>query len=150
MRCSLAANRALGVQGSSRVLAASEGRCVAIMENVEGDFSDIEEKKQAQLLRVAERWSGGHRLTPEQFNGNEGRARDGGLSVMLQAFKTHKVRLYGIDIQIAGVRTFMILDADIAKKQTKADPGRLRRAQDRALELVRQLQPVQADQGKRK
>ena len=146
----MAANRALGVQGCSRALATADGRCVAIMANVEGDFGDVEEKKQAQLLRVAERWSGGHRLTPEQFNGNEGRARDGALSVMLQAFKTHKVRLYGIDIQIAGSRTFMIVDADIAKKRNKADPGRLKRAQDRALELVRQLQPGQTQEGKKR
>lgn len=146
----MAANRVLGVEGCSRIVAEVPAACVAMMADVEDDFGKIEERKLSQLVRVADRWCGGHPLTKEQFNGNEGRARRGSLNVLVQAMKTHKVRLYGAVFQIGGRKTFMIVDADIAKKQDKANPVRLDRAKERALDVAEQLNNDNEKAGKRK
>ena len=53
--------------------------------------------------------------------------------MMLQAFKNNaaKVRLYGFPLSVADKKTFIIVDADTAKKKNKADPNILKRAKAR-------------------
>lgn len=118
------------------VLSSTDNACVAIDADLLKELKEIDEKKLARLLRIMELWCGGQQLTAEQYNGNEGRARRGDLNVMLQAFKTHKVRLFGIVMRIDRKRTFLIVDLDPAKKQNKADPNILKRAYGRALDLT--------------
>jgi hypothetical protein len=120
-------------------LASKVRRQVVIHQAAEDEFDQVDERKQARLLRIMELWCDGQRLTEEQFNGNEGREQKGDVNVLLQAFKTHKVRLYGIDTQIDEKRTFVILEVDSEKKQNKADPKILKRAGSRALEFVSEL-----------
>ena len=62
-------------------------------------------------------WCEERALTNKMFNYNEGRSAGG---IMLQAFKSFKHRFYGFERQIAGVRTFVVVDYDGAKKQDKA------------------------------
>lgn len=116
------------------VLAGTEGACVAIDAHLMKELEEIDPKKLARLIRIMELWCLGQQLSGEQFNGNEGRARRGDLNVMLQAFKTHKVRLFGFVMSIDLKRTFLIVDLDPAKKQNKADPKILKRAHGRALD----------------
>lgn len=127
-------------QEGYEVLASTPKSCVAIEKSLTKELKEIDDRKLARLLRIAELWCQGQQLTAEQFNGNEGRARRGDLNVMLQAFKTHKVRLFGIVMRFAGRRTFFIVDLDPAKKQNKADPAILKRAQGRALDLTANLE----------
>ncbi len=110
--------------------------CVAIAASLQDDLAEIDERKMARLTRIMELWTEGQQLTAEQFNGNEGRAKRGDRNIMLQAFKTHKVRLFGIVMSLDSLRTFLIVDLDPAKKQNKADPKILKRAQNRALDLT--------------
>lgn len=116
------------------VLASTESACVAIDAALMKELDDIEPKKLSRLIRIMEIWCLGQQLTTEQFNGNEGRAKRGDLNVMLQAFKTHKVRLFGFVMKLERKRTFLIVDLDPAKKQNKADPNILKRAHGRALD----------------
>lgn len=110
--------------------------CVAILAELQDEIAEIDERKMARLTRIMELWTEGQQLTAEQFNGNEGRARRGDVNVMLQAFKTHKIRLFGIVMRVDALRTFLIVDFDPAKKQNRADPKILKRAQGRALDLT--------------
>jgi hypothetical protein len=73
-------------------------------------------------------------LTPEMFNGNEGRSPRH--NVLLQALKIRKVRLYGFSRSIGRRRTFIIVDADPAKKQDKADQNVLKRARGRVDDIT--------------
>lgn len=79
-------------------------------------------------------WCEGRPLTPQMFNGSEGRTLR--RKIMLKAFKAFKVRLYGFDGDVGGTRTFVIVDADPAKKQDKADPKILKRAKKRIDDLL--------------
>lgn len=114
-----------------------EERCgarVVIRRAMRGVYDALAAQKQGRFVAIMQRWCEGGRLTPEMFNGNEGRtARHG---VLLQAFKTFKVRLYGFSTAVGGNRTFVIVDADPAKKQNKADPKILKRARRRIDDLL--------------
>jgi len=118
------------------IISGSSAR-VVIHEDAQDGFDSVEDRKKDRLIRVIELWCDGQRPTPEQFNGNEGRATQGTINVLIQAFKTHKVRLYGAEMQIEGRRTFVIVEVDPAKKQNKADPTILKRAKSRAIEFVK-------------
>ncbi|HEX4183364.1 MAG TPA: hypothetical protein VHY34_08900 [Caulobacteraceae bacterium] len=120
-------------------LISGQGACVVILTAVGSDFDQIEDTKKDRLIRVMELWCAGTKLTPEQFNGNEGRAKKGGVNVLVGAFKTHKMRLYGAAMTIDQRRTFVIVDSDLAKKQNKADPTILKRAKGRAIDVVEKL-----------
>jgi len=119
-----------------KALVSSKTARVVIDESVERQLAEIDERKMARLVRIMELWTTGHTLTDVQFNGNEGRAKRGGLNVMLQAFKTHKVRIFGIVMRLDGLRTFLIVAVDPAKKQDKADSKILKRAYERALDIT--------------
>jgi hypothetical protein len=100
------------------------GACVICKTKIIKEFEKLEDRQQARLLRAMQRWCDGHVLTEEMFN-NEGRSAG---NLMLQAFKTHKIRLYGYETNLNGNRTFVIVERDLAKKQTKADQELLKRA----------------------
>src|SRR5262249_13233876 len=106
---------------------------VLIRDDAIKAFESVEERPLARLLRVMQLWSKGLPLTPEQFNANEGRCQKGSINRLLQAFKTHGIRLYGFTRRIVGKKTFIIVDVDPAKKQKKADPRILQRAKDRVI-----------------
>lgn len=59
--------------------------------------------------------------------------------MLMQAFKTHKVRLYGLVRNIEGHKVFVITGVDPAKKQNKADPKVLGKAKVRALDFAERL-----------
>lgn len=111
------------------------GAQVAIRRGMRGDFDALDDKKQGRFRRIMELWCVNQKLTPEMFNANEGRSPQGNL--LLQAFKAFKVRLYGFARPVQGIRTFIVIDADPAKKQDRADPGILKRAKGRADEIGR-------------
>lgn len=100
----------------------------------------MEEKAKSQFLRIMDLWIEARALTPQQFNGNEGRAKRGSANILLGAFKRFKIRLYGFSHNLSGRRTFIIIDLDPAKKQDKADPKVLKRAKERALDLVEKIE----------
>lgn len=115
------------------VLTGVSGR-VLMAKSVTAEFLELESKKQARLLANAKLWADGRVLSPEQFKGNEGRC-GGENDRMLVAVKTHKIRLYGFIRQCRGMRTLIIVDADMAKKQTKAKGHVLKRAKTAVLTM---------------
>jgi len=143
----VSANRGLVAIRCSRILATADNACVAISEDAEEDFDGLDERKQAQMLRIMDLWCRNHRLTPEQFNPNEARARKGDLNVLVQAFKVWKVRFYGAVFQIDGTKHFITLETDLAKKQNKADPKILNRAKTKAIEVAEKLARIAKDRG---
>lgn len=123
------------------VLAEHSGARVVIKRAIRKVFDSLNERAQARLLAVMERWCASPaQLTPDMFNGNEGRSSRH--NAMLQAFKNNaaKIRLYGFSSTISNIRTFVIIDADDAKKQNKADPNILKRAKSRSDNFLDLLQ----------
>jgi len=118
--------------GCRAVVRTGEGQ-VAITAAADVEYQDVEQKKVDRLTRIMELWCDGRALTQEMFNTNEGRAPVS--NILLQAFKAFKIRLYGFVRQVAGMKTFVIVDIDPAKKQNKADKGILKRAKDRVNEI---------------
>jgi hypothetical protein len=116
-------------------LAASRAVRVVILDVALAEFESLEDAKKARLVRIMELWCDNHRLTPEQFNANEGREQKGNINIRIQAFKAYKVRLYGSVTHIDGCKTFVISTVDAAKKQDKADVRMLERAKKRASEV---------------
>lgn len=97
-------------------------------------YDSLDDRKRGRLQAVMKLWCEGGRLTPEMFNANEGRSPHH--RVLMQAFKTFKVRLYGFSASVGSKRTFVIVDGDPAKKQTKGDRKTLDRAKSRIDNLV--------------
>jgi hypothetical protein len=113
------------------------GARVVIKRALRGIYDALDDQKQGKLKAIMRLWCEGRPLTPEMFNPNEGRTTVH--NVLLQAFKTFKVRLYGFSGNVGGKRTFVIVDSDPAKKQNKADPKILKRAKRRIDELLDEL-----------
>jgi len=113
----------------SDVLEGRRDARVVIRRVMRKDFDTLDDQKRARLIAIMMRWCQGVGMTREMFNANEGRTAKH--NKMLQAFKAFKVRLYGISISVGDRRTFIIFDADTAKKQNKADPNILKRAKSR-------------------
>lgn len=114
------------------ILADHSGARVVIRRAMRKVYDALDVRAQGRLLQVMKRWCDDPSLlVPEMFNGNEGRTSRH--NIMLQAFKNNaaKVRLYGFSFAVAKKRTFIIIDADTAKKQNKADPNILKRAKSR-------------------
>jgi hypothetical protein len=128
------ANESIDTLGCDLLVEAG-GSQVCISRTMRGEFDALDDKKQGRFRRIMELWCNNQKLTPEMFNANEGRSPQNNL--LLQAFKAFKVRLYGFVRPVQGVRTFVLIDADPAKKQDKADPGILKRAKGRADDIGR-------------
>ncbi|QSR15631.1 hypothetical protein [Novosphingobium sp. KA1] len=116
-------------------LLAEEGgsRVVAIKSPLK-DFESLQVKEQGRFVGIMKGWCAGRKLMPKMFNYNEGRSKIN--NVMLQAFKGFKHRFYGFPTEVDGIRTFVVVKADLDKKQDKADPIVL----GRALEIADELQ----------
>jgi hypothetical protein len=114
------------------VLAEHSGARVVIRRAVRKLYDALDDQAIGRLKHIMKRWCDDPALlTDKMFNGNEGRSPRH--NMMLQAFKNSaaKVRLYGFSISISDQKTFIIIDTDMAKKQTKADSGILNRAKSR-------------------
>lgn len=111
------------------------GARVVIRRSVRKEYDSLDDRKKGKLNAIMRLWCerGARALTPEMLNVNEGRTPQ--TNLMLQAFKTFKVRLYGFSGDVGGKRTFVIVDTDPAKKQNKADPKILKRAKRRIDDL---------------
>jgi hypothetical protein len=121
------------------VLAEHSGARVVIRRTMRKVYDALDDRAQGRFLAVMKRWCDDpSQLTSEMFNGNEGRTPRH--NVMLQAFKNNaaKVRLYGFPFSVAEKNTFIVLDADTAKKQNKADPKILKRAKSRIDDFLEQ------------
>jgi hypothetical protein len=116
------------------VLAEHSGARVVIRRVIRKFYDALDFQKQASFEAKMKRWCDGDKMTPEMFKHNEGRSSRH--NVMLQAFKAFKVRLYGFSFSVGDKRTFIIVDADPAKKQNKADPNILKRAKSRIDDLL--------------
>jgi hypothetical protein len=114
------------------VLAEYSGARVVIRRAIRKVWDALDDRAQARFSAVMKRWcDDASQLTSEMFNGNEGRTPKH--DEMLRAFKNNaaKARLYGFSRAVSGIKTFVIVDADTAKKQNKADPIILKRAKSR-------------------
>lgn len=111
-----------------RTLVENDGARVAILLDVAGAYDGFEDWVRDKLWRTMFRWCGGHAMTFEMFNGNEGRSDEG---TMLKAFKSFKHRMYGFETKVDGIRTFVIVEHDPAKKRDQADQAILARAKGR-------------------
>lgn len=114
------------------LLAEHSGARVVIRRSLITVYEALDIRAQARFEAIMKRWCDDpSQLTEQMFNGNEGRTPR--LKVMLQAFKNNssKTRLYGFPFTVAEKKTFIIVDADTAKKQNKADPNILKRARTR-------------------
>lgn len=96
-------------------------------------FKELDGRQKAQLLARMTLWSDGRHMPSEHFNANEGRCRKGDINRLLQAFKVHKVRLFGFVRPFANRKTFIVVDIDPAKKQDRANRRILARATDRVI-----------------
>lgn len=110
------------------------GARVAIRRDMRKEYDSLDDQKKGRLNAIMKLWCEGRALTPQMFNGNEGRTTRH--NCLLQAFKTFKVRLYGFSGDVGNKRTFVIVDSDPAKKQNKADPKILKRAKRRVDDLI--------------
>ena len=119
-----------------RRLVQADGAQVVLHADAEGVYAELEAQATDRLDRVMLRWCEGHPMVESMFNGNEGRTP---AKVMLMAFKTFKVRLYGFVCRFSGKKTFFIVDIDPTKKRTKADPGILKRAKARVDKLAKEI-----------
>lgn len=120
---------------------------VAIRRATRRLYDRLDDRKQGRLHGVMKLWCNGAKLTPQMFNYNEGRTPRS--NVLVQVFKTFKVRLYGFNTVIGGKRTFIIVDIDPAKKQDKADPKILARSKSRIDELVEGIEQKGTKNGAR-
>jgi hypothetical protein len=119
------------------VLAEHSGARVVIRRVIRKVYDALDVRAQGRFLAVMKRWCDDpSQLTQDMFNGNEGRSPRH--NIMLQAFKNNaaKVRLYGFSFSVADKKTFIIVDADTAKKQNKADPIILKKAKSRIDDLL--------------
>lgn len=106
-----------------------------IRRDAYAEFAELEERKQAQLIARMDLWSDGRRMSSEHLNANEGRCKKGDINRMLQAFKTHKIRLFGFVRPLLSLKSFIVVDIDPAKKQDKANKRIVARATDRVIEF---------------
>jgi len=117
-----------------------EGRAqVLLREEASKEFWSLEQRAQAKLLARCKLWAAGKRLSEEQLNHNEGRARKGDINRRIEAFKISSVRLFGFVRPLMGFKTFVAVGVDAAKKQRKANPRVLSRVTARILQFEEQF-----------
>lgn len=118
-------------QFNCETLAEKKGNNRVLLSNgVAKEFWSLDKRDQARLIANMDLWVENRALADTQFNGNEGRAKNGR---MLMAFKVHKVRCYGFVCPLQGQKTFVIVDVDPAKKTHKGKPRVLDRAKVRVV-----------------
>lgn len=121
------------------LLAERCGARVVIRRVMRKVFDALTDKQKGRLLGIMSRWCEDPRsLHPDMFRPNEGRSSRH--NTLLQAFKIRKVRLYGFGGTIGQKKTFIVVDADPAKKQDKADPKILKRSKARVDDITDTIQ----------
>ena len=123
--------RALGLE----IVWQTPERLIVWSEAARKEFSDADETRQNRILAVCRLWCDGHNLTTEQHNRNERRAQRGKINKRMEAFKTHKVRLYGYERALFGKRTFVAVACDPQKKSNRAKDRILTVALGRIVDL---------------
>lgn len=101
---------------------------VALWRGAAKLWRELDPQQEGRFRRIMQMWCEEHNLPGQMYNGNEGRSPE---NIMLHAFKAFKIRLYGFVRSVGGVRTFIVVDIDPAKKRDKADPKVLKRAHGR-------------------
>lgn len=115
------------------------GARVAIRRVMRKIFDALTDKQKGRFLGIMARWCEDPRsLPPDMFNPNEGRSNRH--NTLLQAFKIRKVRLYGFGGTVGKKKSFVIVDADPAKKQDRADQKILKRAKNRVDDITDKIQ----------
>lgn len=109
------------IRGKNRVLLSS---------GAAKEFWSLDKRDQARMVANMDLWVEDRTLADTQFNGNEGRAKNGR---MLLAFKIRKIRCYGFVCSLQKRKTFVIVDVDPAKKTNKGKPRILDRAKIRVI-----------------
>jgi len=127
--------------GCSSLAVGSQGQVVVRAEALQ-EIQALDQRQQAQLLARMALWADGRKMTREQFNGNEGRCRKGDINRLLQAFKVHKVRLFGFVRPLLSLKSFVVVDVDPSKKQDKANKRILNRAIDRVISFEEEFGDV--------
>jgi len=107
-----------------RTLVELDGSRVCCLDALLAPIEGLDRIRKAQFLRYFQKWCARHRMKDEAFKHQT--------DTELWVFKTHQYRLYGKAFEIAGIRTFVILDSDPSKKTNAAKPAILARAKGRA------------------
>jgi hypothetical protein len=120
----------LASHGCSTLVQGPEGR-VGITPKVLKEWNKLDAQRRGRLKRTMTEWCAGRRLHREVYKsgGSYGKS-PGGRTIAV--FKAWQVRLYGFEEHMDGVRTFIIIDADLAKKQDEADADTISRLKARA------------------
>lgn len=117
------------------VLVRDCGVQVVLREEASKEFWSLEERAQAKLLARCRLWAAGKKLSEEHLNHNEGRARKGDINRRIEAFKVSGVRLFGFVRPLLGLKTFVAVAVDAAKKQRKANPRIVGKASARIIDF---------------
>lgn len=122
-------------------------RAVAVTGKVWKAIHGSSQQAQAQLLRTFEQWCAGYPLPDGKHKQNEGRAKNGGKTVMRQAFAAPGVRLYGWTEKLCEVEVFFLVDCDMNKKQQSANQELLAEVGRKIFVLKNQLERELDDRG---
>jgi len=120
----------LAKQGGTVLVEGDEGR-VGITAKALKEWNKLDATRRGRLKRTMKEWCAGRRLHREVYKsgGKYGKTK-GGRTIAV--FKARQVRFYGFEEHMDGMRTFVIVDADLAKKQDDANPDTIARLKDRA------------------
>lgn len=120
----------LVAHGGITLVTGDEGR-VGISLKARKEWDKLDAAKRGRLKRTMIEWCAGRRLHREVFKsgGAYGKSK-GGRTIAV--FKAWQVRFYGYEALMDGIRTFIIVDADLAKKQNNADSDTIARLKERA------------------
>lgn len=125
----------LAIYGSVTLVEGDEGR-VGISLKASKEWDKLDAIRRGRLKRTMREWCAGRRLHHEVYkSGGKYGKSSGGRTIAV--FKAWQVRLYGFEKHIDGIRTFIIVDADLAKKQNDADADLLARLKDRVDAFVK-------------
>ncbi len=120
----------LAKHGGVVLVEGDEGR-VGITTKALREWSKLDAMRLGRLKRTMKEWCAGRRLHREVYKsgGKYGKSK-GGRTIAV--FKAWQVRLYGFEEHMDDVRTFVIVDADLSKKQDEASKDTIARLKDRA------------------
>ncbi len=120
----------LAKHGGIILVEGDEGR-VGISTKALKEWNKLDAKRLGRLKRTMKEWCAGRRLHREVYKsgGTYGKSKDGRT---IAVFKAWQVRLYGFEEHMDDVRTFVIVDADLSKKQNEASKDTITRLKDRA------------------
>lgn len=115
----------------AKTLLEGDGSRVGITTKTLKLWNKLDAMRRGRLKRTMVEWCAGRRLHREVFKSG-GRYGQSAGGRTIAVFKSWQVRLYGFEEPMDGIRTFIIVDADLAKKQDDADPDTISRLKLRA------------------